>query len=107
MAKSDHLNFWSMQSRLQHLLVFAICIATLAGCATTSVVTRPPRFTGAADSAEGLVLYHDGLPGDRLVVSAEGSSWGQSDGVPYDKSSSITAGTALRTKVIKNQKVEG
>ena len=78
-----------------------ITVFAIVGCATVTI-TRPPRFTGAEDSSEGLVLFHDGLPGDRLVFSAEDSKWEQSEVVPNPGSSSILAGVGIRTKVVKD-----
>lgn len=90
--------------KIFRVVAISLWFLFFSGCATTtSVVTRPPRFTGAFDSKGGLVLVHDGLPGDRLVIGAEGSAWEFQVAVPYSGDSWVSAGTAPRTKVIGNR----
>jgi hypothetical protein len=89
--------------KMLRTVTVALGFLILSGCATTSVVTRPPRFTEAFDSKDGLVLIHDGLPGDRLILGAEGSNWEFTVGVPHRGESWLSGGTAPRTKVIGNR----
>lgn len=90
--------------KIANAAAFNVGLLFLVGClTTTSVVTRPPRFTEAFDSKDGLVLIHDGLPGDRLILGAEGSTWQFTVRVPNRGDSWFSAGTAPRTKVMRNR----